>query len=304
MTVKIFLKQVRNAVVFRAVPRRDRVHFLGGGTMYVEPSDRRAQTLVRRSGLMEPIPACFWHDLCRSLRPDVVLDVGANYGEFILSTRFPTAKTVILIEANEQMLPYLRRSIASHPDRSKIVIENCAVWDQEGMVTFCRDRRWSGTSWATSQPEAPDADGMDAPDDTVEQISLRARTLDSVLAAHAVPQGARLAFKIDIEGAEERALKGLEATLRTSAAFAGVVEFDRDYLRRSGSDPGAVFDYLNTLGTTMAIDDQRKTAVVTSAEDLGRHANLILCSRDGPIAPWQAPALLRPIPYASRSRRS
>ena len=64
-----------------------------------------------------------WHRANCELRPDLVIDVGANYGEFIFGERYPHAKYVVGVEANLSLRPWLEKSRREHPEREKIAIE-------------------------------------------------------------------------------------------------------------------------------------------------------------------------------------
>ena len=54
--------------------------------------------------------------------------------------------------------------------------------------------------------------------------------------------------KLDIQGAEGEALRGMKATLRSPAFRGMVVEFWRDALRRAGEDPRAILDAIAAGG--------------------------------------------------------
>jgi hypothetical protein len=73
---------------------------------------------------------------------------------------------------------------------------------------------------------------------------VQVQSLDGVLAAKGAPRVD--AMKIDVQGAEERVLKGAERTLQSGLAWIWV-EFSPSHLRGAGTDPREFLALLGTL---------------------------------------------------------
>lgn len=174
-----------------------------GHRIYVDAQDPRAEVLRARSGDLNPHSLRLWRHLLASNRWDLVIDIGANYGEMLLGAPLPNAATVIAFEPNELVADHLERSLreASLP----VDVRRVAVSDTPGVHTFLRDDGWSGTSRLVFD---------DQPGSPVRQpsaLTVPTTTLDDVIS----PLGARRAcIKIDVEGAEDRVLAGGEIALQ------------------------------------------------------------------------------------------
>lgn len=141
----------------------------------------------------------------RLVRPgEVVVDLGANVGWFTLLANTLVGPTghVYAFEAHPVIASYLRRTIELNGQSQKISLYEAAVWDGPGM-THLRwevDARNPGGSYLVPDEQSPLR---------VEGSAVRLITLDSVGLK-------RVDFiKLDIEGAEPKALAGAEALLST-----------------------------------------------------------------------------------------
>ncbi len=76
-----------------------------GHRMYVDPVDERARELIRADGTLTPGSNRLW-DAALALEPwDVVVDIGANYGEMVLGAEVASAARIICFEPNPQVCP-------------------------------------------------------------------------------------------------------------------------------------------------------------------------------------------------------
>lgn len=218
-----------------------------GHTIHVDPSDRRGREIVRGLGRgHQPALLELWRRAVECTDPAIVLDVGANYGEFVLNARYPARARVLAVEANPRVVPRLQRSIADHPDGTRIELHPVLAADHDGgRATLLVDPRWSGSA-GTSLDRTQDGD------DLVELV-VPVRTIDALVAAGPAPSGALL-VKIDTEGSEAEVLAGMEAVLADAAEVVAIVEFDPEHLRRRGTDPETLFATLVQLGRCWAVD--------------------------------------------------
>ncbi len=131
---------------------------------------------------------------------EVAIDAGAFNGLLTIwfALRVGPAGRVIAVEPDEVNAARLRRNLALNPQIRNVEIESRLLWDGPGEVEFFpQGNVGSSAFWAPA--------GMAG----VRRPSV---TLDELVEAHGL---ARLDFvKMDIEGAEVRALRGATATLR------------------------------------------------------------------------------------------
>ncbi len=206
-------------VVFRAVSP-------GGaeaevGRLYVDLADNRGRHVLAKAGATQPKVTALWRRMVRGFAPDVVLDIGANYGEIGLSALYPAGTRVFLFEPNPHLHPFLERSIASRPDRDRFRLVPAAVGAAEGAVAINYDRKWSGTSAIGRRPSDRAYKGEG--DLVVETRETPLVSIDGFLRAEGIAPE-RLLFKIDVEGYEMEVFRGFLDTLE-GCAFMGLFEW-------------------------------------------------------------------------------
>jgi len=136
------------------------------------------------------------------VRPgDIVLDCGANIGVFVKASLDAGAKKVIAIEPAPENLEALRRNFKSEIESGRVVIYPKGVWDKDDFLTMNIDHGNSAADSFVIHPEHSSA--------TTEKLPLT--TIDKLVAELGLE---RVDFiKMDIEGAEVRALHGGAATI-------------------------------------------------------------------------------------------
>ncbi|WP_354267843.1 FkbM family methyltransferase [Bradyrhizobium ottawaense] len=225
------------------MPAQAHIRFLGRCRLFVDPSDNRGQSVLRSCGVTQPRVSLVWRGLAKRIRPDIVLDIGANYGEISLSLKYSEQSQVHLFEPNPHVRRYLDRSVSTHVNRKNIIVHSEVVSDRPGFVEFVIDRKWSGTSSAVGEIE--DSGFKGGGEQSYERLNLPTLTIDHCIEAVSCRS---LLFKIDVEGYERQVMQGMERTLRGSASFGGIVEFDRNSLQRANTDPDAFVAQLRNIG--------------------------------------------------------
>lgn len=201
--------------------------------MYVNLKDQKGNTLKSKNGLFQPRVVKFWRNAASALKPDVVVDAGTNYGEIFLTAAYPEHASIAVFEANAELIPFLSRSLAEHPNGSQIRLTNGFVTDKaEEEVTFYVDKVRSGTS-----------SGHHLGDRAAKETIVRSVTIDSVFEG-GMPSGGTLLFKMDVEGFEWEALRGMSGLLASCSEAVGCIEFNRRYMISKGIDVAAFVDYL------------------------------------------------------------
>jgi len=171
--------------------------------MYGRPGDRRAHRLMRHGGSLQPGLRSRWVEAVAAIEPDLVLDVGANYGEMLLPLERVNARQLVAVEPNPLVHPYLTQSIRSCAglrDRASVVPAAVGAFGETETVSLSVHLEFSGTTRLARLPPAA------APARSLE-VEVKAIRLSDL-----VPSGTgSLALKMDIEGAETAALRELSA---------------------------------------------------------------------------------------------
>jgi FkbM family methyltransferase len=285
---------------FRSVPGRLHVRFLGRGRLYFDASDNRAKWLRSSAGVTQPLLTWVWQTLVRKWRPDVVVDVGANYGEIALCCAYREQARIVLVEANPALLPYLRRSCASHRNAEQIKIFDFFAGDTDGPVSFVIDEKWSGTSSGVAAVE--DAPFKGPGPQRTRRVDIRSSRLEPHLARLLRESDRRLLVKIDVEGSELKVLQGLEGILRDMAEWILILEHNPSALKAGGVTTRGASNVYHALGSVFAWSAEGRLESVEPGIDVGpKKVDIILCH--GPTADLLLAGLRRPPILRLRSIR-
>jgi FkbM family methyltransferase len=132
---------------------------------------------------------------------DIVLDCGANVGVYTRLALDAGARTVVAIEPAPENLEALRRNFKSEIATGSVIVVPKGVWNKEDILTLSIDpHNTAADSFLMNQK--PDNKTVQAPLTTIDKLvaGLKLDRVDHI--------------KMDIEGAETRALEGAQETLR------------------------------------------------------------------------------------------
>jgi len=132
---------------------------------------------------------------------DIVLDCGANVGVYTRVALDAGAAKVIAIEPAPENVESLRRNFKDEIAAGRVVIVPKGVWDKDDFLTLKVDPH--NTAADTFVMELKDGQAG---------IKVPLTTIDKLVAELHLPRVDYI--KMDIEGAEQRALRGGAATLR------------------------------------------------------------------------------------------
>jgi FkbM family methyltransferase len=178
-----------------------------------------------------------WHDLAgdaieQLVAPGgVVIDGGANVGGFTLTAASVVGPQGVVhaVEAAPATAELLRRTVAANP-RYTIHVHELALADVEGELEFTAFEAGSGISSLASS-------------DGGAVVRVRATTLDALSAS--LPRVDLV--KLDLEGAELRALQGARRLLGERRP-ALIIELEPEHLERQGGSIAALESLLRDAG--------------------------------------------------------
>lgn len=179
-----------------------------------------------------------WNQIV-GFKPDVCVDVGANYGEFSVSAAALGARQMIAIEANPLLIPCLRATLGQYQATAVI---HAAIADRDGEDTdfFFNARETGSASIAAASPSSgPNRYGTD-----VSSAKVPTRRLDTLVPELLGAQPRSLLLKVDVEGFEEAVLAGVGGLISQASWWRAIIEFNPSALRNSGSDPARVWEKL------------------------------------------------------------
>lgn len=131
---------------------------------------------------------------------DVVLDCGASVGVFTREALAAGARLVVAVELAPENLECLRRNFAAEVRVGRVIIYPKGVWDKDDMLTLYVDPGNSPADSVVMRPERA-REGPKVPLTTIDKLveELQLERVDFI--------------KMDVEGAEQRALVGARRTL-------------------------------------------------------------------------------------------
>jgi FkbM family methyltransferase len=132
---------------------------------------------------------------------DIVLDCGANIGVFVRASLDAGAKTVVAIEPAPENVEALNRNFKEEIAAGRVIVYPKGVWDKDDLLTLHIDEHNSAAdSFLITREGSREKD-----------VKLPLTTIDKLVAELKLP---RVDFiKMDIEGAEVKALNGGKATI-------------------------------------------------------------------------------------------
>lgn len=209
-----------------------------GQKIFVDTRSVDIGTHLMLGGLWEPNYATAF---CNLLKPgDTVLDIGANHGFYsiIAAPRIAPNGRVYAFEPSKSFYDLIKASVSINGLGSVISVENLALGDAEGDVVLQFDRHWSGGANI----------GGGRPGDAAAVRGLESETVKCVALDHYL--GDKLAkvdvIKMDIEGAEGIALKGMSAIIDRSKELKMMLEFCPAMMSRFECDANYVVDFLRS----------------------------------------------------------
>ena len=202
--------------------------------IYIDPREERGRALLRSGAAGQPELKKLWSLALDNLQPEAVVDVGANYGEFLFLSDYPWNCRIVAVEADPKLYKLLELSRKNHDQGNRIEL-HCALACAEsgGVENFYIDEAWSGRSSAI-------------PAKTGKVVEVSKVKIDDLFEAQALPKS--IVFKIDVEGFEPQVIAGMETLLSEADQMVGMLEFNADFLKKTGVELVAYVRRLQTYG--------------------------------------------------------
>jgi FkbM family methyltransferase len=181
-----------------------------------------------------------------------VVDVGANIGFFTIHFARWAGRNgcVVAIEPELQNLKTLRRRLSREQGSARIELNEGAAAEMDAPV------------FLIVNPAHPGDHRLGA-----GGVAINGYAIDNLLTARGLADVSLI--KIDVQGAEFRALKGAEKTLR-SAQPTLFIEIDDAALAEAGSSADEISDYLTALGYQPFAYDQTWKPITSLRDDSER----------------------------------
>lgn len=204
---------------------------------FIFPPQSHLLRRVLETGAYEPELARLFTSL---VEPHLdVIDVGANVGLFtVLAGKMLGTGRVLAAEPTEGAFSRLTANVKNNGVSDRVILYNGLIAQSDGMaiLNVVKGREEYSSMAGIVHPSAVG--------EVIESISVKTRTIDSLVAEH----GLRPALlKVDVEGAEGMVFAGAERTLKEHRPVV-LAEFSRPLLLKNGSSPEAIITLFERCG--------------------------------------------------------
>jgi FkbM family methyltransferase len=194
--------------------------------------------------------------LQRTLQPgQVFVDVGANIGYFtVLGGQLVGPRGhVVALEAHPHLADLLRRNVVMNGMQGYVATWQKAAWSEPTNLKFHLRARYSANSSAGSAG----LEQLKYLHDEEEVVEVEAVRLDDLLATITRID----VIKVDVEGAEVRAISGLERTLQANPGVRVMFEWSPPQVELVGDAPSTLLDLLSSHGFAFYLIEEDLVAV-------------------------------------------
>lgn len=224
-----FIKEIYNIVYKNILPNKACWIRYEGYYLYIDPNQHLGKALYKK-GKMAHEPYVI--NVLKHYTPKggTVVDVGSYFGSHMLSFRKQVGKEgkVIAIEANPQNIKFIKKTIQKN-NFDNIDPIWAAAYDAEGTVTLCAHKH-------------SEKSGVHKRKDLKYSEEYKVNTIEL---CKAVDSYKKIDFiKIDIEGAEFRAIKGLAECIEKAETM--MIEVHKSCLKKRELDK--LISKLNSYG--------------------------------------------------------
>lgn len=192
-----------------------------GLKLFVDPRDQKGLRYLRKVNLGTDLHRLWQH---AATNYDVLVDAGANYGEYLLvliEAGAITGQSIHAFEPNPEVFSLQAKTLASAGIERAVQAHCMGLSDEPGELTFYINRDDSGASSSNALQAINPARGIHLKRHTIQVVS------GDVHFGEAITAKTRIAIKIDTEGHDFRVLSGFRRSLMRSANYYIALEADR-----------------------------------------------------------------------------
>lgn len=211
------------------------------GNLFVRSNDFRAFSLARTHGTQKKT-VTIWRNMS-ILKPDLIVDVGANYGEFTIASATMQIPS-LAVEANPIIADCLKTSFTGS---QCISIFDAALSDSDGSRFFYVSPRYSGIS--SFSDSILEKNFFWSRRWQINKIEVKTMRLDSLVKNHIKVKPKSVILKIDVEGFELDVFRGALPLLEQCDWWRMILEFHPDWIKKTNGNVKEVWKaYRNNLG--------------------------------------------------------
>jgi FkbM family methyltransferase len=208
-------------------------------------------------GAYEPEQTEAFCSVLDRMKPDLFLDIGANLGYYSLLALSRGVKQVVSYEPSPDIADWLEANVRENPQfAGRLKVERVALSDSAGTIRFWLNRYRANLGTGAIAPREDVADNR--------AVDVRCARGDDYLTSWA---GHRIVVKMDIEGAESKALRGMRETLATVRPLI-VMELHPAYLGSMGSSSREVLALLEACNYALSRLDGDSWSRISSDSDV------------------------------------
>ena len=244
--------KTKNSGSYFASEKEIVVKIFSGLKLFLDPRDIAVTPHLVLDSIWEHRITAAWLSVVGA--DDTVLDIGANFGYYgALAAQLTNKKKskVVFFEPNPNLIPYIKKSLDTNWLNEQSVVENCAISDKEGYATLhlLKDYVGSSSLYSTAELEKFMNDKMHL--ETAQKIKVPINTIDNYCKKNKINEINLI--KMDIEGYEDKAYKGMRDIVKNSPNITMFIEFTR----QAYSDPINFYnEMLNDFGHVYVINDE------------------------------------------------
>lgn len=220
--------------------------------IYLDPRDMAVAAHIALDGIWEKEITRAWLTLIEDNMN--ILDIGANFGYYgLLAGQFTNRKKskIILFEANPNIIPYVNKSISINWLNETTRIENLAISSKSGSIELTVLKDYIGSSSVQSFEKLDTYMHEKMQLAVEEKIKVNTVSVDDYCEENHIKTVDLI--KMDIEGYEEEAYKGMRQIVQDSPKATMFIEFTKE----GYEDPEKFYeDMLDDFGYVYTIDHE------------------------------------------------
>ncbi|MHC4742804.1 MAG: FkbM family methyltransferase [Planctomycetota bacterium] len=205
-----------------------------GFRMFLEPEDRGSlYTLASyAAGSLEPFELSVFCEMVRKNPGNIFVDVGANYGLYTLHAcdlaRDNLIPKVVAVEPDKRVFEKLSESVRYNGFENEAILLNKAISDRDDQQV---------TVFVNKGGSPDNRTFVDGGIDSSSRYPVKTICVDTILSeiCRGLEHNGAI-IKMDIQGNEPRAFKGMKNTLTRYSSLAVLLEFDPVFMEQQGFD--------------------------------------------------------------------